>query len=136
MPAGWRLLPRAAIQPSRAAQVRSRCADGLSWQKVKKSLLDTCGARAAQDKIHVKRIERMLNGTPASDAHYANNSEWEGGLSYENSHLEDEEREGYEEERDEHDAGEEAKVAEEIPAEVEKTPQVCDNACVDFIESE
>ena len=54
MLAGWHLLTRAAIPPSGAAQVRSQCVDGLSWQKVKKALLDTYGADVTPDKRYVK----------------------------------------------------------------------------------
>eukprot|EP00959_Pyramimonas_sp_CCMP1952_P135909 2843331-Pyramimonas_sp.AAC.1 len=62
MLAGWHLLSRAAAPPSGAAQVRSQCANGLSWTSVKKALFDTYGAEAVPDKRDVKRVEKMLVG--------------------------------------------------------------------------
>ncbi|CAK0862702.1 unnamed protein product [Prorocentrum cordatum] len=77
MLAGWHLLTRAAIPPSGAAQIRSQCVDGLSWQKVKKALLDTYGAEGLPDKRDIKRVEKMLLGqNTKDDAHYTSDYEW------------------------------------------------------------
>ncbi|CAK0791252.1 unnamed protein product [Prorocentrum cordatum] len=114
MLAGWHLLTRAAIPPSGAAQVRSQCVDGLSWQNVKKALLDTYGAEGLPDKRDIKRVEKMLLGQNAKDdAHYTNDYEWERGLSYEDTYL----------------------IAEEPPQDVEDAQLARDEAYLSFVDA-
>ncbi|CAK0797600.1 unnamed protein product [Prorocentrum cordatum] len=118
MLAGWHLLSRAAVPPSGAAQVRSQCANGLSWTSVKKALLDTYGAEAVPDKRDVKRVERMLVGQ---------------------GHKDDLEEEEYDyDEYEEYDAEEyeeEADVAEELPQDVEEAQIACDEAYLSFVDA-
>ncbi|CAK0816650.1 unnamed protein product [Prorocentrum cordatum] len=137
MLAGWHLLSRAAVPPSGAAQVRSQCANGLSWISVKKALLDTYGAEAVPDKRDVKRVERMLVGQGhKDDVHYTNDYEWERGLSYEDSYLEEEEYDYDEyEEYDAEEYEEEADVAEELPQDVEEAQIACDEAYLSFVDA-
>ena len=80
------------------------------------------------DKRDVKRVEKMLIGQSfRDDAHYTNDYEWERGLNYEDTYLEEEEyEEEFEEEYDEYD--EEAEVAEELPQDVEEAQVACDEA--------
>ncbi|CAK0898302.1 unnamed protein product, partial [Prorocentrum cordatum] len=135
MLAGWHLLTRAAIPPSGAAQVRSQCVDGLSWQKVKKALLDTYGAEGLPDKRDIKRVENMLFGqNTKDDAHYTNDYEWERGLSYEDTYLEEEEYDD-EDEYEYEDADEEAEIAEELPQDVEDAQLACDEAYLSFVDA-
>ncbi|CAK0858250.1 unnamed protein product [Prorocentrum cordatum] len=137
MLAGWHLLSRAAVPPSGAAQVRSQCASGLSWMSVKKALLDAYGAEAVPDKRDVKRVERMLVGQGhKDDVHYTNDYEWERGLSYEDSYLEEEEYDYDEyEEYDAEEYEEEADVAEELPQDVEEAQIACDEAYLSFVDA-
>ncbi|CAK0887762.1 unnamed protein product, partial [Prorocentrum cordatum] len=131
------LLSRAAVPPSGAAQVRSQCANGLSWTSVKKALLDTYGAEAVPDKRDVKRVERMLVGQGhKDDVHYTNDYEWERGLSYEDSYLEEEEYDYDEyEEYDAEEYEEEADVADELPQDVEEAQIACDEAYLSFVDA-
>ncbi|CAK0883894.1 unnamed protein product [Prorocentrum cordatum] len=135
MLAGWRLLTRAAILPSGAAQVRSQCVDGLSWQKVGKALLDACGAEGLPDKRDIKRVERVLLAQNArGEDNCANDYEWGRGLSYEDTCLEEGEYED-EAEHEYEDADEEAEIAEELPQDVEGAQLACDEAYLSFVDA-